>query len=97
MITLIERSLKRKWKRSDITQRMVLEAYACRKKDDCVDEMLVKATGAPHKVVWTAMEREMSRGYVDCGVSLRVGWLTDAGHKRLACLRFANALTNEMD
>lgn len=70
------------WKRKDITARMVLESYADKARRDAglgVDEDLVMRTGAPEKVVWSAMWRELYAGRVDYGVNLRRGWLTDKG------------------
>jgi hypothetical protein len=76
------------WKRSDIPERLVLEVYARPPKDRFpVDEVLMRETGAPPKVVWAAMYREDSRGYLDCGVNLRGGWLTEEGKERLSTLR----------
>jgi hypothetical protein len=42
-------------------------------------ELLEAETGQPFKVCWAAMERACDRGYVEFGVNLRGGWLTDAG------------------
>lgn len=48
------------------------------------DTVLQHATGAPWKVVNSAMERASDRGLVDYGVTLRSGWLTDKGKALLA-------------
>lgn len=40
---------------------------------------LAEETGQPVKVCYRAMERASARGLIDCGVSLRTGWLTDKG------------------
>jgi hypothetical protein len=74
-----------KWKTSDITQQQVLEAFA--KKGGFRDEALIRETGAPPKVVEAAMMREERLGNIDCGVSLRSGWLTNQGKATLAELR----------
>jgi len=42
-------------------------------------EFLAEWTGEPIKVCYAAVERAKKRGYIDCGVSLRSGWLTDKG------------------
>lgn len=42
-------------------------------------EALSEETGECEKVCFRAMERAESRGLIDCGVSLRTGWLTDKG------------------
>jgi hypothetical protein len=44
-----------------------------------VDAILKDGTGQPAKVVYRAMERAYSRGYIEYGVSLRSGWLTEKG------------------
>ena len=68
------------WKRSDITERKILEVCA-RPFDDRfpLDETLMRETGAPLKVVWSALEREYDKGNIDCGTSLRGAWLTPKG------------------
>ena len=43
----------------------------------------MEMTGKSLKVCYRAMERAESRGFVECGVSLHTGWLTDAGIKLL--------------
>lgn len=42
-------------------------------------ELLAEWTGEPGKVCFRAMERAERRGLVECGVSLRAGWLTEKG------------------
>jgi hypothetical protein len=78
----------KRWKRSDISERLVLEVYS-RPFDDRypVEEVLTRETGAPEKVVWSAMQRECDRGHVEYGVNLRGGWLTEEGEARLAALK----------
>jgi hypothetical protein len=44
-----------------------------------VDAILMQATGQPEKVVYRAMERAYNRGYIEYGVSMRSGWLTEKG------------------
>jgi hypothetical protein len=44
-----------------------------------VDAILMEATGQPEKVVYRAMERAYNRGYIEYGVSMRSGWLTEKG------------------
>lgn len=46
---------------------------------DFATSILEKQTGAPAKVVYRAIERAESRGLIECGISLRSGWLTDKG------------------
>lgn len=74
----------------DISDKQVCEAYveAIRKRQDekeCVFpyEILMKVTGQPEKVCYRAMERASDRDYVEYGVSLRTGWLTEKGRKLL--------------
>lgn len=49
-------------------------------------EALAAQTGQPEKVCYRAMERAERHGLIECGVSLRTGWLTEAGHAVLAAL-----------
>jgi hypothetical protein len=42
-------------------------------------EALAAETGQAEKVCYRAMERAYDRGLIECGVSLRTGWLTPAG------------------
>lgn len=44
------------------------------------EELLSLWTKEPQKVCLRAMERAHRRGLILCGVSLRSGWLTDAGY-----------------
>lgn len=72
--------------RKDVTDIMVLEAYNLRELK--IDnrwpyEILAEQTGQPEKVCWRAMERAEGRGLIDCGVSLRSGWITDKGRELL--------------
>jgi hypothetical protein len=70
----------------DITDLQVCQAYAewTEKREQMVDSLLMRATGQPEKVVYRAMERADRRGYIDYGVSLRSGWLTDKGRELVA-------------
>lgn len=65
----------------DITDQQVCEAFAAYggARLPFADERLQTATGQPEKVCYRAMERAYGRGLVECGVSLRSGWLTDKG------------------
>ena len=68
----------------DITDLQVVQAY-----NDAwgtpvfADKVLMERTGQCEKVVYRAMARAERRGLVECGVSLRSGWLTDKGIKLL--------------
>ena len=70
-------------KRADITDEMVCRAYAERDRgrDDFADVILAEMSGAPLKVCWSAMERAEDHGLLECGVSLRSGWLTNKGRE----------------
>lgn len=77
----------------DITDKQVCEAYAeaARQRGDNWDkpyempyEILERVTVQPFKVCYRAMERAEERGLIDCGVSLRTGWLTDKGKSLLS-------------
>lgn len=37
----------------------------------------------PYKVMWSAIEREDDRGYLDYGTSLNTAWVTEKGYKFL--------------
>lgn len=72
----------------DITDKQVCEAYAEAERQRGPEwendyeypyEILMRITGEPEKVCYRAMERADERGYVEYGVSLRTGWLTDKG------------------
>lgn len=75
----------------DITDYRVCLAYEemNRKRDiggggiEFADKILMRVTGQPEKVCYRAMERAEDRGYIDCGVSLRSGWLTEEGKELL--------------
>lgn len=71
----------------DITDKQVCEAYAEMEKqrdEVAIDYeypyvILQRWTGQPEKVCYRAMERADEHGYIEYGVSLRTGWLTDKG------------------
>lgn len=69
-------------KRSDITTYQVIKAcYKFHKEGDDRSpwEILLKETNAPVKVIYAAMLRDESNGYIECGVSVRTAWPTDKG------------------
>lgn len=72
-------------KRSDIPTRAVL--MACHKfhnDDDLAPwKILMDEFNAPQKVIYAAMEREVSKGHLDYGVSLRTAWVTPKGYEFL--------------
>ena len=73
-------------KTSDITDRMVCEAYRDAKAihfERWPYDLLMERTGAPLKVCLSAMDRAYDHGLVECGVSLRTAWLTDKGNALL--------------
>lgn len=47
------------------------------------EELLVLRTGQCRKVCIRAMERAERRGLIECGTSLRSGWITDKGFELL--------------
>ena len=68
--------------RKDISDLQVLQAYVDMKaigRAKFADEILAERTGQCLKVCQRAMERAEARGLLDYGVSLRSGWLTEAG------------------
>jgi len=69
--------------RKDITDKQVCIAYYEYQKDKPFKifalDILIAMTSAPEKVAYAAMERAYERGLIECGVSLRSGWLTDKG------------------
>lgn len=75
-------------KTADIPSLIVLRAFADRRINGLMvdDALAVIFPSAPEKVIWRAMEREEMRGHVDCGVSLRGGWLTEKGIAMLESL-----------
>lgn len=70
----------------DISDVQVLLAYRKAKEidfDKWPYEFLMEWTNQPQKVCFRAMERAYDRGYLECGVSLRTGWLTKKGDEYL--------------
>lgn len=76
---------------SDISDVQVCEAYrrwgveaeACVHAARTAEVHLMEMTGAPIKVALSAMSRASRHGLVNYGVSLRTGWLEDAGKQLL--------------
>lgn len=70
----------------DIGDKQVCEAYKTSREIQHVKypyEILHEITGQPEKVCYRTMERAFSRGYIEYGVSLRTGWLTEKGEELL--------------
>ena len=65
-----------------ITDLQVCKAYKKSKEMDMTvypSEILHEETGLPEKVCYRACERAERNRYIECGVSLRTGWLTEKG------------------
>jgi hypothetical protein len=79
-------------KRSDISDYEVCKAYVEMRKNWNGAEgnfaypydILSARFKCPEKVVYRAMERTYDRGLIECGVSLRTGWVTSKGETLLA-------------
>lgn len=73
----------------DISDKQVCEAYSNRisiRNETPIEvsirwpyEILQEMTGQLEKVCYRAMQRACDRGYINYGVSLRTGWLTEKG------------------
>ena len=69
----------------NITDRQVVLAYTeyAKNRDNQPQkypyDYLMEWTRECEKVCIKAMERAEERGYIDCGVSLRTGWITEKG------------------
>lgn len=84
----------------DISDLQVCEAYRVSREQrdttgdyDFPYDHLMEMTGAHWKVCYCAMERAYGRGLIECGVSLRTGWLTDKGEALLAQIAKDAAVT----
>jgi len=67
--------------RSDITDKQVCQAFSewMKNRNEFATAILHRMTGEPMKVCHSACERAVMRGFIDCGVSVRSGWLTEKG------------------
>lgn len=76
-----------KMARKNITDKQVCEVYAKTMKQGTFHrfpyEILSEETGECEKVCYSAIERAYNREYIEYGVSLRTGWLTEKGKKLL--------------
>jgi hypothetical protein len=63
----------------DIPDYLVCRAYVVSYGDTFPEQYLAQQTGQPEKVCFAAMNRAFKHGLIDYGVSLRSGWLTEAG------------------
>lgn len=64
----------------DVTDIMVLKAYSIpREEGKFPYDHLMESTGECFKVCYRAMERAERNGLLECGVSLRTGWITVKG------------------
>ena len=67
----------------DISDYQVLKAYEESKRMGFKKfpyDILMEKTGACEKVCYRAMERAYDRELIECGVSLRSGWITEKGY-----------------
>ena len=76
--------MTKRWKCSDISDEAVCAAYAYRAKyrylgEFATDVLSAMFPGCPDKVIERATERALKHKFIEYGVSLRSGWLTDAG------------------
>ena len=81
----VEMSVER-WKRSMITDIAVCQAAASwhgRTSNESPIDVLVRETGAPEKVVYSAVERSDRKGLIEWGTSIRYFWPTGKGYKFL--------------
>lgn len=69
-------------KASDISELEMLEAFEAKRLP--MDETFA---AFPGKVVYAKMDKLDRRGYIEFGLNIRWGWLTDKGKARLAELR----------
>jgi len=46
-------------------------------------EYIFRAMSYPPKIIYAAIQREVDRGYLDYGVSLRTAFLTEKGIEKL--------------
>lgn len=67
----------------DISDILVLKAYQKYREQPIRKlfpyDYLMQWTGECEKVCFSAMNRCVRRGYVEYGVSLRTGWITEKG------------------
>lgn len=65
---------------SDLQVCAAVQAFKdCNMEGPWPYEFLAQETKHPEKVCYRAMERAYKRGYIEYGVSLRSGWLTEKG------------------
>ena len=69
--------------RKDISDAKVLQVYLDERNGAARIALLMERTEQPEKVCWRAMERACDRGYIEYGVSLGAGWLTNEGRALL--------------
>lgn len=76
------------WQMKQISDAVVVKAVAQYSADARGSpfpyQIIAADLGCPEKVAYRACERAASRYLIDYGVSLRTGWLTDAGKVLLA-------------
>ena len=84
-------------KRSDIPTRAVLEAcHRFHNRGNLAPlQILMNEFNAPEKVVYSAMERDLAKEFIDYGVSLRTAWVTPEGYKFLEKIEANSALPNQ--
>lgn len=77
-----EGATKKRYKRSHITTRHVLVASYYNNLSDCSyfsNIIECKFKGYPLKVIYSAVERDISNGVMECGISLRSPYITEKG------------------
>jgi hypothetical protein len=76
-------------KASDISEFELLEYIQKRRQnwELPTPDLVWMERGFPLKVVYAKLQKLLDRGLIEYGVSLRTGWLTPAGERRLEELR----------
>lgn len=72
-------------KRGDVPMGLVLHAQHARREQpsSCFAYEDPRLAGHPFKCVWARMEQAVDLGFIDYGVSLRTGWLSDKGMRAM--------------
>lgn len=76
-------------KRSDITTKMVIEScdqFHRTKSGISPIDFLINQTNCPHKVAYSALVRELDRGYINYGTAIEYSFVTSKGYDVLEML-----------
>lgn len=68
-------------KRASVSTLIILQEYT--QGGGVYWRLTEKLKDIPPKIIWSAMQRDCAKGYIEYGMNLSAGWLTEKGKCKL--------------